>query len=107
SVPAKSIGLPPSQVVSTMYNLGQLLMVEKRYGDAVSCLESWRSVTESVDGANLALLAKAYFETGQFGKARPLLEEAIRITPEPNDEWRKMLDTMGNDREKSGRSEPE
>ena len=91
SNPDEGLGLPPGQVISTKYNLGQLYMVVERYQDAIRILEEWRREAETVNAAALVLLANAYFQIEQFRTAIPLVIEAIDLEPEPRENWYQLL----------------
>jgi tetratricopeptide (TPR) repeat protein len=87
SNPTEGKGLPQAQLVSTMYNLGQLYMVIEQYQQAVQQLEEWRKIADSVNGAALALMATAYFQLENFDKALPLIKEAIKMTADARENW--------------------
>lgn len=91
SNPQEGIGLPPGQVISTKYNLGQLYMVVERYQDAIRILEEWRREVETVNAGALVLLANAYFQVEQYNVAIPLIIEAIDMQPEPREQWYQLL----------------
>lgn len=91
SNPLEGIGLPPGQVISTKYNLGQLYMVVERYQDAIRILEEWRREVETVNAGALVLLANAYFQVEQYNVAIPLIIEAIDMQEEPREQWYQLL----------------
>jgi tetratricopeptide (TPR) repeat protein len=91
SNPQEGIGLPPGQVISTKYNLGQLYMVVERYQDAIRILEEWRREVETVNAGALVLLSNAYFQVEQYNVAIPLIIEAIDMEPEPREQWYQLL----------------
>lgn len=88
SKPAEGLGLPQAQVISTMYNLGQLYMVVEQYQQAVQQLEAWRKVAENVNAQGLAMLATAYYQSENMEKALELIKEAIaKAGAEPKEQW--------------------
>jgi tetratricopeptide (TPR) repeat protein len=88
SKPNEGKGLPLAQVVSTMYNLGQLYMVVEQYQQAVQQLEAWRKVAENVNSQGLAMLATAYYQSENMDKALELIKEAIaKAGNEPKEQW--------------------
>ncbi|MDG2319184.1 MAG: tetratricopeptide repeat protein [Rhodospirillaceae bacterium] len=91
SNPDEGIGLPPGQVISTKYNLGQLYMVVERYQDAINILEEWRREAETVTAGALVLLSNAYFQIEQYRTAIPLVIEAIDLELEPREPWYQLL----------------
>jgi tetratricopeptide (TPR) repeat protein len=91
SNPSEGLGLPPGQVTSTKYNLGQLYMVVERYQDSIRILEEWRLEAETVNASALVLLSNAYFQTEQYRKSIPLVIEAIDLEPEPREQWYQLL----------------
>ncbi|MDG2244573.1 MAG: tetratricopeptide repeat protein [Rhodospirillaceae bacterium] len=91
SNPLEGIGLPPGQVLSTKYNLGQLYMVVERYQDAIRVFEEWRREVETVNAGALILLANAYFQIEQYNSTIPLVVEAIDMEPEPREQWYQLL----------------
>ena len=91
SNPMEGVGLPPGQVLSTKYNLGQLYMVVERYQDAIRILEEWRREAETVNAGALVLLANAYFQIEQYNAAIPLVVQAIDMEPEPREQWYQLL----------------
>ena len=86
SNPLEGIGLPPGQVISTKYNLGQLYMVVERYQDAIRILEEWRREVETVNPGALVLLSNAYYQVEQYIVAIPLIIEAIDIHAQPRED---------------------
>lgn len=88
SKPDQGLGLPQAQVISTMYNLGQLYMVVEQYQQAVQQLEAWRKMAESVNSQGLAMLATAYYQVENFDKALELIREAIaKAGDAPKEQW--------------------
>ncbi len=65
--------------VAAQEHLGQLMLENKQYADAIPRLESafGRDPTE----ANRVALAAAYLFAGQTGKALPLLDQAVQAQP--------------------------
>ncbi|MSO96853.1 MAG: tetratricopeptide repeat protein [Rhodospirillaceae bacterium] len=88
SNPAEGKGLPETQLLSTMYNLGQLYMVVEQYREAVQMLEAWRvKAGGAINGQGLAMLATAYYQIENFDKSLSLIKQAIASTPDPKENW--------------------
>ncbi|HTS26055.1 MAG TPA: tetratricopeptide repeat protein [Bryobacteraceae bacterium] len=65
--------------VAAREHLGQLMLENKQYSDAIPQLES--AYTKDPSSANRLALAEAYIFTGQNDKAVPLLDKAIAGDP--------------------------
>ncbi len=64
---------------SAQEHLGELLLENKQYADAIPRLEA--AYTRSPTGANRTGLAMAYLFSGQADKALPLLDQAVAAEP--------------------------
>jgi tetratricopeptide (TPR) repeat protein len=84
--------LPPDQVDTTEYNLGQLYVATKRYDDAIRVLEprAQRNPTPEGDMA----LANAYWGKKDGAKALPLARSAVANRADAPESWLRLLATL-------------
>jgi tetratricopeptide (TPR) repeat protein len=74
-----------------VYNrLGVIYLEQKKYNDAVESFKLVLSDDSKVASRNFNL-ALAYIGQGNYGEAKPYLEEAVKLSPE-NEKYKKVLE---------------
>ncbi len=81
-------GLPPKTQADISLFLGQLVLGDEEYAEALELLKFWLQNTESKpQPANLFSLSYAYYQNGDLPNSERYVEQAINSTNKPNDSW--------------------
>jgi tetratricopeptide (TPR) repeat protein len=86
--------LPPDQIDSTEFNLGQLYVATKRYDDAIRVLEARAQRTGRTTPESDMALANAYWGKEDGARALPLAQRAVAAKPDAPEAWLRLLATL-------------
>lgn len=74
-----------------MYMLAGLQLQEEQYAEGLATLERYLTETKTQDPEALALKGQGLYQAERFAEAIPALEQAIKASPEPKDNWQQLL----------------
>ena len=81
--------------VSALITLGQLYMSQEDYKKGIKYILQWMDEVETITAQSWSLLGRAYYATGDYGKAISSLEDAIVLAEEegykPKENWYVLL----------------
>jgi Tfp pilus assembly protein PilF len=86
--------LPPDQLDTTEYNLGQLYVATKRYDDAIRVLESRAQRMGRATPEGDMALANAYWGKRDAAHALPLARSAVANRADAPESWLRLLATL-------------
>ena len=99
--PAKSIGyftkvlelemLPIRDEAKMRFSIAQLHAQLEEWPKVVAGIEDWERYVESPDPAAIYLKALAYYQMGEVQSAIENVKRAIELSPEPRENWMRML----------------
>lgn len=91
----KQSDLPEALETEAFYNLGQLYFVREDYQGAIEQLERWFKVVSNPTPKAYVFLARAYYQTEQFGKALKPAQEVVDLVEKqgevPKEDWYLLL----------------
>jgi len=83
--------LPDAAALATEFNLGQLMMSERRYEDAVRVLEGWIGKVENPSANAYYLIAMGYVQLKNSQSALPYAIKAVEVSKEPSEPELRLL----------------
>lgn len=83
--------LDPTVMLNLRYNLGQLYLATEQPKKGAEILEAWFKEVENPGPDAYMALANAYVQLERYDKALPLAQTAVDRTPEPRENWLKLL----------------
>lgn len=102
----KENGLPPEEQMRTMFQVGQIQVMQEKYSDAIVTLENWlklASAPESVAKPTAQAyytLAVTYYQAQRPKEALAPAEKAIAMSTDPQESWYRLLLALYLDSEK-------
>ncbi len=80
---------------ASLFTLAQLNLVKENWDKGINLILQWMNEVENITAQSYYLLASAYFQKGDFVRARSNMEEAIRLAEEegyrPRENWYVLL----------------
>ena len=83
--------LPPSQQLSTRFNLGQIYMMLDDWDSAIATLNSWFQEADAPQPIAYYMLAVAYYQNGDHDKALAPALSAVETASNPRETWMQLL----------------
>jgi len=83
--------LPPSQQLSTRFNLGQIYMMLDDWDRAVATLETWFQEAEKPQPIAYYMLAVAHYQNDQRDAALEPARKAVDTAENPREPWMQLL----------------
>lgn len=83
--------LPPSQQLSTRFNLGQIYMMLDDWDRAVDTLNTWFQESEQAQPIAYYMLAVAYYQGDHREKALEPARMAVETAKDPRETWMQLL----------------
>src|SRR6185503_5731191 len=84
-------GLNEQEVSQARYQAAQLYMTEEKWKEGAAALEEWFKTAQNPNSAAYYLLAVAYYQLQDFGRALPNAKKAIELTDKPQESWLQLL----------------
>jgi tetratricopeptide (TPR) repeat protein len=84
-------GLSPPAELSTLYNLGQLLIVSGQHERGIEALERWFASAENPDASVYILMAQAHLQLERYRRAIRWAEEGVAKATKPREAWLQLL----------------
>lgn len=92
-------GLNQVEIDQARYQSAQLFMQEERWKEGAAGLEEWFKTAANPNSAAYYLLAVAYYQQEDFGKALPPAKKAVELMDKPQESWLGMLSALHLQRE--------
>lgn len=83
--------LPPAQMKSIRFNLGQIYMVLDRWEDAIEAFETWFSEEENPTAMAYYMLGIAYYQANRTEEALAPAKKAVEMSDDPRENWMQLL----------------
>ncbi len=84
-------GLNEQEISQARYQSAQLYMTEEKWKEGAAALEEWFKTAMNPNSAAYYLLAVAYYQLEDFGRALPHAQKAIELTEKPQESWLQLL----------------
>ena len=91
-------GLNDQEVSQARYQFAQLYMTEEKWKEGAAALEEWFKTAQNPNSAAYYLLAVAYYQMGDTGKALAPAKKAVEIMDKPQENWIVLLLALYMDR---------
>jgi tetratricopeptide (TPR) repeat protein len=93
-------GLNEQEIDGLRYQTAQLFMQEEKWKEGAAALEEWFKVTPTTpNSAAYYLLAVAYYQQDDYGKALPPAKKAVELMDKPNENWLQLVSALHLQRE--------
>lgn len=92
-------GLNAQEIDSARYQSAQLFMQEEKWKEGAAALEEWFKTATNPNSAAYYLLAVAYYQQDDYGRALPPAEKAVELMEKPQENWLGMLSALYLQRE--------
>jgi tetratricopeptide (TPR) repeat protein len=83
--------LPPSQQLSTRFNLGQIYMMLDDWDNAVATLEIWFEEADKPQPIAYYMLALAHYQNGDQDAALEPARNSVELASNPKENWMQLL----------------
>lgn len=94
-------GLNAQEIDQARYQSAQLFMQEEKWREGAAALEEWFKSAANPNSGAYYLLAVAYYQLEDFGRALPPAKKAVELMDpaKPNESWLSMLSALHLQRE--------
>lgn len=102
----KEDGLPPEEQLRTMFQVGQIQVMQERFDDAIKTLENWIALTSAPDSPTKPTaqayytLAVTYYQAGKTKQALEPAKKAVEMSTDPQESWYRLLLALYLEQEK-------
>jgi tetratricopeptide (TPR) repeat protein len=83
--------LNEQEVSQARYQSAQLYLTQEKWKEGAAALEEWFKTAQNPNSAAYYLLAVAYYQLQDFGRALPNAKKAIELTDKPQESWLQLL----------------
>ncbi len=80
-------GLNEQEVSQARYQFAQLYMTEEKWKEGAAALEDWFKTAQNPNSAAYYLLAVAYYQMEDLGKALAPAKKAVELMDKPQENW--------------------
>lgn len=93
----KEEGLPEEEQLRTMFQVGQIQVMQERYDDAIVTLENWIKLTTAPESVTKPTaqayytLAVTYYQAGRAKEALAPAKKAVEMSTDPQESWYRLL----------------
>jgi tetratricopeptide (TPR) repeat protein len=84
-------GLNEQEISQARYQFAQLYMTEEKWKEGAAALEEWFKTATNPNSSAYYLLAVAYYQMEDYGRALPHAQKAIELTEKPQESWLQLL----------------
>src|SRR5690554_4622635 len=80
-------GLNEIEMNDARYQIAQMFMAEEKWSEGAAALEQWFKTAKEPNSAAYYLLAVAYYQQNDPGRALPPAEKAVELSDKPQESW--------------------